>query len=288
LRAFAGFLTLSTLAGAAMALDINALWDYTKPQLSEARFTAALDGASANDRLLLLTQIARTHGLRKDFAKAREILATVEPELPRASSEVRVRYLLELGRSHASAAHPQEALTPQSLEQARSCYLRAHELAAEAGLDFLAVDALHMMAVVEVEPARQLEWSQKALATMLRSDQADARGWEGSLRNNIGYARRLMGDLEGALEEFRLSRSAYERAGRARNVRWADWMIARTYREQKKYRQALALQLELERAWDASGETDPEVYEELEHLYRLLDDAPRADHYGRKFREASR
>lgn len=283
-RTLAIFVLLSTSTSAVMSLNINALWDYSKPELSEQRFIAALDGASEDEKLILQTQIARTHGIRRDFVKAREVLAAVEPKLQRASAEVQVRYFLELGRTYMSTTHPEGARTPENLETARTNFMHAHELAARAQLDFLAIDALHMMPCVDFEPGLQLEWNEKAVAYMERSDQADAKGWEASLRNNIGYARHLKGEYETALTQFRLSRAAHERAGRVRNVRIADWMIAWTYRAQKEYAQALAIQLELERAWEADGEPDPYVFEELEHLYRALGNQERAEHYGSKFK----
>lgn len=270
-----------------MALDLDALWDYGKPEASEQRFRAALDGATRDEQLVLQTQIARTYGIRGDFARARAILASIEGEQAGASPEVRVRYLLELGRTYASATHPAETRTAETIETARRLFLQAHESAARARLDGLAIDALHMMSFVDTEPDRQLEWDRKALATMEASDQADARKWEASLRNNVGYALHLSGDYEAALAQFRLSRAAYERAGSIRNVRIADWMIAWTYRAQKKYSEALAIQLDLERAWDAEGEPDPYVFEELEHLYRALGDEPRARHYAFKLKAAS-
>ncbi|MEO6928159.1 MAG: tetratricopeptide repeat protein [Casimicrobiaceae bacterium] len=271
-----------------MALDINALWDYSKPELSEQRFVAALDGATQDERLILQTQIARTFGLRCDFAKARDILSSVHPALPTASLEAQTRYFLELGRTYASATHPDDARTPENLESARSHFLHAHEIAARGRLDYLAIDALHMMPCVDSEPDLQLAWNEKAVAYMAGSEQADARKWEGSLRNNIGYARHLQGDYESALAEFRLSRAAHERTGRVPNVRIADWMIAWTYRAQKKYAEALAMQLDLERAFDADGEPDPYVFEELEHIYRALGDEPRAQHYASKLKAASK
>ncbi len=100
-----------------------------------------------------------------------------------------------------------------------------------------------MMPVVDAEPDRQLEWNEKALAFLERSDQPEAKRWEASLRNNVGHAKRLKGLYEEALIEFRLSRAAHERAARVRNVRIADWMIARTYRDQQRYDEAVALQL---------------------------------------------
>ncbi len=284
MRAVAVVLFLLSIAPAAMSININALWDYSQPELSEQRLRAALDGASDEDRLILQTQIARTHGLRLDFEKAREVLSTIEPGLSQASAEVQVRYFLELGRTWCSPVHPAELRTPENVERARASFLRAYELAAKARLDFLAVDALHMMPVVDVEPERQLAWNERALAYMAQSDQPEAKGWEASLRNNVGYARRLKGDYDAALNEFRLSRAAHERAGRTRNVRIADWMIARTYRDQKKYDEAIAIQLALERTGDADGEPDPYVYEELEALYRALGDEARALHYQRKLK----
>lgn len=271
-----------------MTLDINAMWDYSKPELSEQRFRAALDGASADERIILQTQIARTHGLRRNFTKAREVLALLEPAQTGASDEARVRYLLELGRTYASTAHTKADQTADDLEQARNLYLQAHAEAAKARLDFLAIDALHMMPCVDTEPAQQLQWNERALSYMERSDQPEVKKWEASLRNNVGYAKYLAGEYDAAIEQFQLSRAAHERANRVRGTRVADWMIAWTLRAQQKYPQALSMQLALERAWEADGEVDPYVFEELEHLYRVTGNEERAAHYATKRLEATR
>lgn len=282
------FAAFALLASSAMALNIDALWDYGNPELSERRFLAALDGATQDDSLILKTQIARTHGLRRDFLKAREWLAALEPELSRATPEVQVRFFLERGRTFASTAHSESDRTPASLELARRDFLQAYELAAGAQLDDLAIDALHMMPVVEVDPDRQLAWNERALAYLQRSAQPEAKRWEGSLRHNLGYGLHLKGRFEEALAQFRLSRAAYERNGRVRNARIADWMVAWTLRAQKKHAQALAIQLQLERAWDADGEPDPHVYEELAHLYRALGNETRAAQYDGKLKAAAK
>lgn len=272
-------IALLTVCGPSMALDLDALWDYSQPALSEQRFVAAMQGASADDRLILQTQIARSHGIRRDFAKAREVLAGAEPALPGASAEVRVRYWLELGRTRISTVHTREQRTAEALKSARDAFMRAHALAVDVRLDGLAIDALHMMVVVDDAPDQQLAWNRQALALLERSDQPEAKRWEGSLRNNVGHALRLKGDHDAALEQFRLSRAAHERAGRTKSMRVADWMIARTWRDQRRYAEAIALQLELERAWDADGEPDRYVFEELEWLYRATGDVARARHY---------
>ncbi|HEY2560302.1 MAG TPA: tetratricopeptide repeat protein [Caldimonas sp.] len=284
----AGSILILFCLHAMATVDVYALWDYGKPALSEQRFVAALAGADEDDRLILQTQIARTYGLRRDFDKAREILAAVGQAQATARTEVRVHYFLELGRTYASPAHPPETQTPANLETARGHYLRAYELAESAQLDYLTIDALHMMVSVDIEPARQLEWNERALAYLERSRQPEAKKWEGSLRNNVGYAKRLQGDYDAALEQFRLSRLAYERSGGKRSVRIADWMIARTYRAMNRLDEAVALQLALERDWDADGEPDPYVYEELALLFRAQGDEPRAVRYDELLRATAK
>jgi tetratricopeptide (TPR) repeat protein len=281
------FAALSLITSAnAMAIDLSKLWDHSKPEISEQRFRAALTGASADDALILQTQIARTYGIRGDFARAREILSGVLPKLPNASAEVNVRYFLELGRTWSSTAHAPESQTAEVRESARAAYMRAFELAKTAKLDDLAIDALHMMVAVDTDPSDQLEWNLKALDYMEQSSQPEAKGWEGSLRNNVGYALYLAGKYSDALEQFQLSLAAREKAGGVRNIRIAHWMIALTLRAMGRLQDALAIQLRLEREWDAAGEPDPYVFEELEHLYRALGDESKAQFYAQRQRQS--
>ncbi len=265
-----------------MAVDVTKLWDYSKPALSEERFRAALVGASADEALILQTQIARTWGLRKDFTQARQVLESIKDRIPTAAPEVQVRYWLESGRTYASPVHPQEMKTAENREVARQAYMRAFDLAKGAALDNLAIDALHMMPMVDTDPQSQLDWGLKAIAYMEASSQPDAKKWEGALYNNVGYALYLAGRYDEALVHYRKSLASHERGGRVVPVRVAHWMIAQALRAQKKYGEALVIQLRLEREWDAAGEPDPYVYEELEHLYRALGDEGNAKLYATK------
>lgn len=271
----------------AMAIDLSKLWDHGKPEVSEQRFRAAAATASPDDVLILQTQIARTFGIRRDFARARETLAPIEPQLPKASAEVQVRYFLEWGRTWSSTTHPPESQTAEARQAARAAYTRAFELAQKARLDELAIDGLHMMVMVDTAPADQLAWNLKAIAYMERSDQADAKKWEGSLRNNVGYAHHLAGRHEDALAQFKLALAARERAGGVRGIRIAHWMIALTLRAMGRFDEAIAIQLRLEREWDAAGEPDPYVFEELEHLYRALKDDAKAQLYAQRHRAST-
>jgi tetratricopeptide (TPR) repeat protein len=268
-------------------MDVSSLWNYLDPEASEQRFRQALAAATGDDALVLRTQIARTYGLRRNFVHARRTLDEFRDAVASASAETRVRYDLELGRTYASTAHRPEDETPESREKARALYTAAFERARDAGLDVLAIDALHMMVTVDTEPRDQLMWDMKAVAYMEDSSQPEAKKWEGSLRNNVGYANHLLGNYEEAIVQYRLSLAAHERGGRLPNVRIAHWMIARTMRAQERFQEAIDIQLRLEREWNEAGQPDPYVYEELEHLYRATGEPALADDYATKL-ETSR
>jgi len=262
-----------------MPLDLSKYWDFNNPEISEERFRSALPMASPEDALILQTQIARTFGLRRDFDRARKVLEGIHAQVESAGSEAQVRWHLEWGRTCSSATHPPETQTPKVKEQARRAFLRAFDLAQAAGLDELAIDALHMMTFVDTQPADQLAWNRKAEAVMQASDQPGAKKWEASLLNNTGYALYLLGRYEEALDEFQQALAVRERDGSPQAIRIAYWMIAWTLRAMGRLDDAIAIQLRLEEECDAAGEPDPYVFEELEILYRALGDEEKAAFY---------
>ena len=265
-----------------MAIDLTPLWDFSQPDVSEQRFRAALKTASADDTLVLQTQIARSHGLRGDFAAARNTLKAIEPQMATAGAEARTRYALELGRSYASATHPADTQTTESRELARTAYRNALELARQARLDDLAIDAIHMLAFVDTSPADQLKWGLEALSVATRSTQAAAKKWEAPVRNNVGYALHQLGRYDEALAQFRQAVVLREQGGDAQALRVAHWMVGWTLRSLKRNEEALDIQLRLEREADAAGQPDPYVFEELEILYRDRSDTKAAFYAGRR------
>jgi tetratricopeptide (TPR) repeat protein len=271
---------LGTYAPSAMAIDLNSLWNFDNPGQSEQRFRAALATATGDDAIVLQTQIARSYGLRGDFAKAREILKGLEPQLRGAGIEARARYALELGRTYASATHPAESLTSDAKEQARAAYRQAYEIAKGGELEGLAVDALHMLAFVDTEPADQLKWAQEALVIAQASPQSAAKKWEASLRNNIGYALYQLGRYDEALDQFKEAVVLREKGEDVQAKRVAHWMVAWTLRALNRTDEALEIQLRLEREREAAGAPSAYVFEELELLYHAKGDRERADHYG--------
>ncbi len=257
--------------------DLATVWDFSRPAVSEQRFRALLDTARGDDRLILMTQIARTHGLRRDFAEARRQLDAMAGELPGASPEVRARHALESGRTYASATHPRDSVSAADAQAARALFQSAAETASAARLDALAIDALHMMAFVDTAPADQLTWARRGLTVADASDQPAARRWQGSLHHNAGFALQQMGEHAQALEHFRRSGEAYTRDGRTGAAQVAEWMAAHSLRRLGRLDEALAIQTSLLARHDAAGTVDVHVLDELVELYRARGDTAAAD-----------
>jgi len=267
-----------------MAIDLRPLWDFSKPAVSEERFRAALATAQGDDALILKTQIARTYGLRRDFERARQILAEVQPQIAQAGAEAQARYWLELGRSWASATHKPEQLTDEAKTQARSAYDRAFATAKAAKLDGLAIDTVHMYAFIDTAPEDGIKWADEGLKLAKASTQPAARRWEAVLRNNRGVSLNQLKRHDEALAEFKLALPLYEAGGNASDTRIAHWMIAYTLRLLGRLDEARDIQLRLEREWDEAKEPDPYVFEELEAIYKAQSNAERAAHYAARLK----
>ncbi len=117
-------------------------------------------------------------GLQRHIIDAHRTLDTVERSLPSTPDRVTIRYLLERGRVFNTARQP---------ERARPLFLQAWELASDLAEDFYAVDAAHMLAIIETA-SQQLVWNLRALERAKRATEPRVRRWLGSLYNNIGWA----------------------------------------------------------------------------------------------------
>ncbi len=259
------------------APDLQALWNFRDPALSEKRFRDALATAGSDDALILQTQIARTHTLRRDFDKARELLTRLQPALTTASAEARVRHALEWGRCFASGSHRREELTEEASAQARQAWQQALTLARTAALDDLAIDAIHMFAFIDITPAQQQHWAEQALAVVLASSQPAAQRWEASVRNNLGLALEQQGRHADALAQYNQALVLRRKASNAQNTLVAGYMVARSLRLQGRIDEALPMQQQLLRDSEALGATDPYVLDELAVLHHARGDAAQAD-----------
>lgn len=269
-RALLGLSTLAWAGLAGAAADIDALWDFTRPAVSEQRFRAALAQADGDAALVLRTQIARTLGLRGRFEEGHRELDEVDRQLAAAGPEPRVRARLERGRLLRSSGHP---------GLARPLFVQAYDTAEAHGLAALAGDALHMVALVEPTLEGQLAWNQRTIDHARAASDPKARRWEAPALNNMGSSLRSAGRLEPSLAVFRQALAAYERLGRPDRIAFARWQVAHGLRLLGRLDESLALLLALEREGALRGVPDPDVLQELALLYDALGDDRQAARY---------
>ena len=230
-------------------IDPTPMWDFDDPEASEQVFRAQAELAEPDDRLVLMTQVARALGLQEKYDEGHSVLDELSP----TEDEVAVRIALERGRLFRSEGDP---------EQARPLFEAAARSAQAAGLEALHVDALHMTALV-ADPADQLAIGRHALAVARASTDPQARDWDASLLNNIGMAHADAGDFEAALAAFEEALAARERIGDPARTRVARWMVGWALRNLGRRDEALEVQRSLKAELDAVGVTDRHVDEEL-------------------------
>jgi tetratricopeptide (TPR) repeat protein len=244
------------------ALDVVAMWDFGNPGASEAKFRdlAANADHDAETRAEALTQAARALGLQSRFDEAEAMLRRAEGMVMPGMHRAGVRVLLERGRVLNSSGRKDEA---------RPLFIEAWEAAREARLDALAVDAAHMVAIVEARD-EALAWNERALEVARASDDPAARRWLGSLCNNIGWTYHDAGRFEEALAMFRLALDERQRQGKPGQVLIARWCVARALRSVGRVEEALAGQRQLLAEHAAAGTSDGFVHEEIGECLLLL------------------
>ncbi|KPJ52787.1 hypothetical protein AMJ39_06960 [candidate division TA06 bacterium DG_24] len=245
--------------------DFDALWDYANPQQTEIEFRELVPKAKASGDISyyaqLMTQIARTQGLQRQFEEAHATLDTVETLLTDDLLVARIRYLLERGRVYNSSGKPEKAIP---------YFLKALELGQAHGEDYYAIDAAHMLAIAE-PPERQLGWAEKAIELTEKTTDERAKKWLGPLYNNTGWTYHDLGEYDRALELFEKSLRWREEQNDERGTRIAKWTLARTYRSLGRIEEALAIQTAL-RAEIEEKDLEPSgyVFEELGECLLLL------------------
>lgn len=244
--------------------DFDTLWDYDHPGATERRFRellpAALDSLNLSYLSQLLTQIARAEGLQRKFQEAHKTLDRVQKGLDQTNEKTRVRYLLERGRVYNSSG---------KRDDARPLFLEALDLAVKSKQDFLAADAAHMMAIVE-PTEKQLQWNLKALDIAENSAEEKARGWKGSLYNNIGWTYFEQKQYEEALLMFEKALEFREKEGDQSKIMIAKWCVAKVLRMMDHTEEALEMQRNLFEQYQAAGKRSGYVYEEIAECLTVM------------------
>ena len=180
---------------------LDRLWKYEDPELSEQRFREALADPAydADEKAELATQLGRAIGLQGRYEEADALLDSVDGE---EEPTVGVRILLERGRVLNASGHA--AMAVPLFEQAA-------ELGDHLGEEYLAVDALHMLAIADSAHAET--WTKSALEYASTANDPHTRRWMVALHNNLGWALHGAGRFTEALVEFQLAEQWAERAG---------------------------------------------------------------------------
>jgi tetratricopeptide (TPR) repeat protein len=233
---------------------LRPLWDFDDLDASRARFRTQLEQETTDaGRAEVLTQLARVESLRDRFEQCDALLDQAE-----ALGGAEVRVLLERGRRDRSSGRPGSGLAH---------FERAFELARAGGDEVLAVDAAHMLAIVDDCEA----WTARAVEIAASSDDPGVRYWLGPLNNNVGWSRYERGDAAGALEAFERALASRERDDpRPYAQEIARYAVGRALRELGRADEAVAA---LERcvAWAAeAGVEDAYFHEELAEDYAAL------------------
>ena len=266
--------TSSAETGESFAARLDSLWDFAKPAVSEERFRAELSKwpAASDEAQEVRTQIARSLGLQRKFTDAHNVLDRMEGELGRHSTHVRVRYLLERGRTLNSSGSPERAVP---------LFADALELAEADKDEYYAVDAAHMLGIA-APAAQRLGWNLKALVLAEAATEARARGWRASLYNNIGWTYFDDGKPAIALEYWQKALAARQEMGNASTARIAKWTVARGYRALGRLDEAERAQQSLAEELAQAGESDGYVFEELAEIALARGDAKGARRWAAK------
>ena len=197
---------------------IRARWNFTDPQASLKAMTGMAAATSGGEQLIWQTQIARALGLQGRFDEANAMLDEIRPA---SDHHVLARIAIEKGRVLNSSGDQAAA---------RPFFELALEDAELAGTESLAVDALHMLAIVASSYLEAKRLGEAALARAESSSDPDVRRWRGSILNNLGWAHYDEGRLAEALACFEKALILREEEGSPASIEHAREAVAATKR----------------------------------------------------------
>ena len=258
------------------ASDFMAQWDYQDPAATALRFQALLPEARAaadlQYELELLTQIARTHSLQRQFDQAHRLLDEIEPRLTDATPRARLRALLERGRTFNSAGDK---------ARARALFEQAWQQGVKHEERYLAIDAAHMVAIA-APLEEQSRWHQLAMTLAERSSDEKARGWLATLYNNQGWTLFELGRFEEAIVCQQKCLAWHEQHNNQAKAFIARWSLARLSRAQDQPERAMTELTQLRDDMAAAGvPEDGYVFEELGENALALNDPAVTEYFAR-------
>ncbi|MGG5172317.1 hypothetical protein ACQR35_09080 [Pseudarthrobacter sp. J1738] len=194
---------------------LDDLWNFSDPAASEEHFRQALTSTEYDDgeRAELATQLGRAIGLQGRYEEADMYLDSIEGA--EEDPTIGVRILLERGRVLNSSG--QAAMAVPLFEQAA-------ELGDHLGEEFLAVDALHMLAIADAEHCEL--WTRSAIEYASTVTDQQTKRWLIVLHNNLGWHLSDGKEFTKALVEFQLAEQWAQRLGTPKQQELAAAAVA--------------------------------------------------------------
>jgi tetratricopeptide (TPR) repeat protein len=212
---------------------LDSLWDFNDPTASADRFRRAVDDEQRSlvARAELATQLARALGLLGRFDEAEALLDAIVLELDEAPEVVLARAALERGRLRVAAER-----TPEGVP----LFTLAARHAAAAGSKFLALDALHMLALAD--PGHEEEWAAEGFSVLGTVADPRVRRWGVALHNNLAWHLHDTGRPAEALPHFEQALATAEECGTDDQRFIGRWAVGRCLRSLGRYDEALSIQ----------------------------------------------
>jgi tetratricopeptide (TPR) repeat protein len=157
-------------------------------------------------------------------------------------------------------------------------------VAQEAGLEYLAIDAAHMLGIVEQEEIA-IRWNEAAIDMAEEAADDRARGWLGPLYNNLAWTYNDAGEHEQALALFEKDIRLRESLDQEFEASIARWSKAKTLRLLGRTSEALEIQQSLVEHPDRKGKSaEGYTHEEIgECLIVLGQEEAAAPHFAIAF-----
>lgn len=225
-------------------------FDLGEPVKSEERLRGwAQEAEAAGDVGVLAeiyAQIARCCGLQRRFEEGHALLAQAEALTPLTPQAV-ARIAIERGRLLRSNG---------KRDDAKPHFEDAFHKSVAAGDEYLALDAIHMIALV-VPFEEALVCAEQGYAFAGASAHPRAVHWVAVLHNNLGWSYVEREDYAGALREFEAALVARHAEGAdAETLRIAEYAIGLAWRNLGHVSEALELQTRIAMTCEAEGKPD--------------------------------
>jgi tetratricopeptide (TPR) repeat protein len=232
---------------------LDSLWDFSDPAVSADRFRVAAgdERLALEARAELATQLARALGLLGRSDEAEVLLDAILLELGEPPEVVLARVALERGRLRVAA---------EQTAQGVPLFTLAARHAAAAGSKFLALDALHMLALADA--GHEEEWAAEGFSVLGTVTDPRVRRWGVALHNNLAWHLHDTGRAEEAMPHFEQALATAEECGTDDQRFIGRWAVARCLRSLGRHDEALSIQESL--AAERPG--DPFVAAELAEL----------------------